>query len=65
MVITEITLEEEAPVMTAKRPAQQKKDGVQQTVVERFRTSPEAQPPRAATRSKTRSPYWQPADQEC
>lgn len=66
MLVSEITLEEEveAPAFTAGRPAQLKKDGVK-PAVKRFRSSAEAQAPRAATRSRTRSPYWQPADQEC
>ena len=52
-----------APALTPDLVAKIKKEDMKQAVVERF--SGEATAPRPAAKMRTRSPYWQPADDQC
>jgi len=57
---------EDAPAAPAIQPetlAQLKKANIKQAILERFKDSVEA--PAARTAVRRRSPYWQPADEEC
>lgn len=54
-----------APPITPEGLAMLKKEDMRQAVVERFRRTSEAPAPRKTARSRTRSPYWRPADDEC
>jgi hypothetical protein len=54
-----------APALTPDMLASIKKEDMKQAIVERFRVHVEAAAPRPATRAGQRSPYWQPADEEC
>jgi len=52
-----------APALTPDLVSKIKKEDMKQAVVERF--SGEAAARRKAPRMRTRSPYWQPADDQC
>jgi len=52
-----------APALTPDLVAKIKKEDMKQAVVERF--SGEASAPRKSPKVRTRSPYWQPADDQC
>ena len=54
-----------APEMTPDMLSKIKKEDMKQAIVERFSATAKPAAPRAASRSKTRSPNWQPADEEC
>ena len=51
-----------APSLTPDLLAKLKKEDMKQAIVERF--SGEVRPPTSGARRR-RSPYWQPADEEC
>ena len=53
-----------APALTPDLIAKIRKEDMKQAVVERFSGATAATSP-AATKARKRSPYWQPADQEC
>ncbi len=58
----------DAPEVAALTPellAEIKKEDMKQAIVERFRVHSKAPAPRVAVQRGTRSPYWQPADDEC
>lgn len=67
MLKSKITSDETiaAPALTPEMLTQLRKQDMKQAIVERFSVSPKAQAPRLAVRSGVRSPYWQPADDEC
>ncbi len=54
--------DEPAPAITPNLVSKIKKVDMKQAVVERFKG---CAGPAPATRSKKRSPYWQPADDQC
>jgi hypothetical protein len=58
---------DDAPAVAALNPdmlASIKKEDMKQAIVERFSGRVQTAP-RTATRLTGRSPYWQPADEEC
>jgi hypothetical protein len=58
---------EDAPAVAALNPdllASIKKEDMKQAIVERFSGRVQTAP-QTASRSTGRSPYWQPADEEC
>jgi hypothetical protein len=67
MLKSKITQEETpaAPAITPDLLSQLRKEDMKQAIVERFSVRAEAPAPRSAVRSGARSPYWQPADDEC
>ena len=54
-----------APALTPDMVSKIKKEDMKQAVFERFSVRQESVAPRPATRSRKRSPHWQPVDQEC
>lgn len=52
-----------APALTPDLVSKIRKEDMKQAVVERF--SGEASAPRKSPKVRTRSPYWQPADDQC
>ncbi len=52
-----------APAITPDMISKIKKEDMKQAVVEKF--SGKAAAKRTAPKMRTRSPYWQPADEEC
>ena len=54
-----------APALSPDMVSKIKKEDMRQAVFERFSSSTEAPTPRAATKARQRSPYWQPADDQC
>jgi hypothetical protein len=58
-------LDAPAPALTPDMLASIRKEDMKQAIVERFRIHVEAVAPRTAARAGQRSPYWQPADEEC
>lgn len=67
MLKSKITRDETtaAPALTPEMLTQLKRQDMKQAIVERFSARAVAQAPRIAARSGVRSPYWQPADEEC
>jgi hypothetical protein len=67
MLKSKIATEESfgAPALTSDSLRQLKKQDMKQAIVERFSARAQAAAPRVAVRSGVRSPYWQPADEEC
>lgn len=45
--------------------ARLRKEDMRVAVVERFRRTSDAPAKHVATKARTRSPYWRPADEEC
>jgi len=54
-----------APAITPDLLSRLRKEDMKQAIVERFSVRAKAKTPRSAVRSGARSPYWQPADDEC
>jgi hypothetical protein len=52
-----------APAITPDMLGKLKKEDMKQAIAERFKATSEA--PRTAGKERKRSPYWQPADEEC
>jgi len=54
-----------APAITPDLVAEMKKQDMKQAIMERFSYRAEAVSTETGVRSKERSPYWQPVDDEC
>jgi len=54
-----------APALTPDLVSKIKKEDMKQAIVERFSGAAEPAEPRTAVRPGKRSPYWQPADDQC
>ncbi len=54
-----------APAINPNLVSQLRKEDMKQAVVERFSRHIDMPAPQTAGRSKKRSPYWRPADEEC
>jgi hypothetical protein len=67
MLKSKIAAEENfgAPALTPDLLRQLKKEDMKQAIAERFSAHTQAPAPRVAVRAGVRSPYWQPADEEC
>ncbi len=57
--------ETSAPAITPDLLSEMKKQDMKQAIVERFSYRAKAVAPEIGVRSKERSPYWQPVDEEC
>ncbi len=58
-------LDAPVPALTPDMLASIRKQDMKQAIVERFRVRVKAAAPRTSARAGQRSPYWQPADEEC
>ncbi|MGB7554588.1 MAG: hypothetical protein WBM04_09445 [Candidatus Korobacteraceae bacterium] len=57
--------ETSAPAITPETIAEIKKQDMKQAIAERFSYRAKAVSPGKGVRSRERSPYWQPVDEEC
>jgi hypothetical protein len=57
--------EKSAPALTPDALGEMKKQDMKQAIVERFSYRAKAVSAETGVRSKERSPYWQPVDDEC
>jgi hypothetical protein len=58
-------LDAPAPALTPDMLASIRKEDMKQAIMERFRIHVKTVAPRTAPRAGQRSPFWQPADEEC